>query len=131
MTTDPVALLQQLIRCESVTPKEGGALSLMEELLTKAGFTCHRLKFSEKDTPDVDNLYARFGTAAPHLCFAGHTDVVPVGNADLWTCDPFGGALKDGKVWGRGAVDMKGAIAAFAAAALDLVAEHKVWGSIS
>jgi succinyl-diaminopimelate desuccinylase len=129
--TDPVKLLQDLIRCPSVTPKEGGALDYMEKLLTAHGFTCHRLKFSDKDTPDVDNLYARRGTAMPHLCFAGHTDVVPVGNVDLWTCDPFGGAIKDGQVWGRGACDMKGAIAAFTAAALDLYDKDQPHGSIS
>src|SRR4051812_45264186 len=110
--TDPLKILQDLIGCPSVTPKEGGALDYMEKLLNSHGFTCHRLKFSHKDTPHVDNLYARRGTAMPHLCFAGHTDVVPVGNADAWTCDPFGGVIKDGKVWGRGACDMKGAIAA-------------------
>ena len=117
--TDSVALLQDLIRCKSVTPDEGGALDYLEKLLGANGFTCHRLKFSDKDTPDVDNLYARRGTDAPHLCFAGHTDVVPVGDENLWTCDPFGGAIKDGQIWGRGACDMKGAIAAFLAAALD------------
>lgn len=117
--TDSIAILQDLIRCKSVTPEEGGALDYLEKLLSKNGFTCHRLKFSEKDTPDVDNLYARRGTSAPHLCFAGHTDVVPVGDEKRWTRDPFGGEIKDGQVWGRGACDMKGAIAAFAAAAID------------
>ena len=117
--TNSVALLQDLIRCKSVTPDEGGALDYLEKLLGANGFTCHRLKFSDKDTPDVDNLYARRGTDAPHLCFAGHTDVVPVGEENLWTCDPFGGAIKDGQIWGRGACDMKGAIAAFVAAAID------------
>jgi len=117
--TDSVALLQDLIRCKSVTPDEGGALDYLQKLLSAHGFTCHRLKFSDKDTPDVDNLYARRGTAAPHLCFAGHTDVVPVGDEKLWTCDPFGGTVKDGQIWGRGACDMKGAIAAFVAAAID------------
>jgi succinyl-diaminopimelate desuccinylase len=125
--TDSVALLQDLIRCKSVTPDEGGALNYLEKLLSAHGFTCHRLKFSDNDTPDVDNLYARKGTSAPHLCFAGHTDVVPVGDEARWTCDPFGGAIKDGQIWGRGACDMKGAIAAFAAAAIDTPAK----GSIS
>jgi len=114
---DAVALSQDLIRCPSVTPKEGGALDYLEKLLAEHGFACQRLKFSDADTPDVDNLYARFGTEAPHLCFAGHTDVVPVGDETLWTCDPFGGALKDGKVWGRGACDMKGGVAAMVFAA--------------
>ena len=128
---DPCVLLQELIRCESVTPQEGGALDLLEKLLAAHGFTCQRLKFSDKDTPDVDNLYARWGTAAPHLCFAGHTDVVPVGDRSLWICDPFGGVVKDGKIWGRGTCDMKGAVAAFAAAALNILKENKPAGSIS
>jgi succinyl-diaminopimelate desuccinylase len=117
--TDSVSILQDLIRCKSVTPNEGGALDYLEKLLTANGFTCYRLKFSDKDTPDVDNLYARRGTAMPHLCFAGHTDVVPIGDENLWTCDPFGGTVRNEQVWGRGACDMKGAIAAFVAAALD------------
>lgn len=119
--TDAVALLQELIRCESVTPHEGGALSLVENLLKAHGFECHRLKFSDKDTPDVDNLYARWGKSAPNICFAGHTDVVPTGDVALWKHAPFAGEIKDGKIWGRGASDMKGAIAAFIAAALDFI----------
>jgi succinyl-diaminopimelate desuccinylase len=117
--TDPVKILQDLIRCPSVTPREGGALDYLEKLLTENGFACQRLKFSEDGTEDVDNLYARRGKAAPNFCFAGHTDVVPVGDENAWTCDPFGGTLREGQVWGRGACDMKGAIAAFVAAALD------------
>lgn len=128
---DPVALLQQLIRCPSVTPKEGGAITLLEKVLTEAGFACQRLKFSAENTPDVDNLYARWGTDAPNLCFAGHTDVVPVGDENAWSVDPFGGTLKDGKVWGRGASDMKGAIAAFVAAALDCIESGTAKGSLS
>ncbi|HKO06338.1 MAG TPA: succinyl-diaminopimelate desuccinylase, partial [Alphaproteobacteria bacterium] len=94
---------------------------------------CHRLKFSEKGTPEVDNLYARIGTSAPNLCFAGHTDVVPVGSAKAWTVEPFGGALVEGELYGRGATDMKGAIAAFAAAASRFLAERgaEFGGSIS
>lgn len=129
--TDPVALLQQLIRCPSVTPKEGGALDLLEKVLTEAGFACQRLKFSAENTPDVDNLYARWGDTAPNLCFAGHTDVVPVGDENAWTVDPFGGTLKDDKIWGRGAADMKGAIAAFVAAALDCIKAGAAKGSLS
>ena len=129
--TDPVAFLQDLIRCPSVTPHEGGALDLLEKILGGAGFICHRLKFTDKGTPDVENLYARYGTKAPHLCFAGHTDVVPVGDAKAWTVDPFSGVVKDGQVWGRGACDMKGAIAAFVAAAIDFIKENKPAGSIS
>ena len=76
---DPVQLAQALIRCRSVTPVEGGALTLLESVLRPAGFTCHRLTMTHPGTPDVENLYARLGAGAPHLCFAGHTDVVPVG----------------------------------------------------
>lgn len=128
---DPVALLQDLIRCKSVTPHEGGALDYLEKLFTAHGFECHRLKFSDKDTPDVDNLYARWGKTAPHLCFAGHTDVVPVGDTNLWTHDPFGADIKDGHIWGRGASDMKGPLASFIAAALNFLQEKKPAGSIS
>ncbi len=116
--TDPVALTQALIRCESVTPHEGGALTLLQNVLEPAGFTCHRLTFSEPGTPDVDNLYARLGTGRPHLSFAGHTDVVPVGDEAAWTVSPFAGEIKNGILYGRGAVDMKGCVAAFVAAAL-------------
>ncbi|MEZ0225516.1 MAG: succinyl-diaminopimelate desuccinylase [Alphaproteobacteria bacterium] len=129
--TDAVALLQELIRCPSVTPHEGGAITLLEKLLTAHGFECHRLKFSDKDTPDVENLYARWGKSSPHICFAGHTDVVPVGDLIGWTFDPFGGIIKDGFVCGRGAADMKGPIACFVAAALDIIAKSKPQGSIS
>lgn len=114
---DPVDLSQRLIRCESVTPAEGGALDLLQSELEAIGFKVHRLPFSEDSTPDVDNLYARYGTSAPNFCFAGHTDVVPVGAADDWTVSPFSGEVRDGVLWGRGAADMKSAIAAFASAA--------------
>lgn len=116
--TDPVALTQALVRCPSVTPAEAGALTLLEDILTRAGFTCHRLMMTEPGTPDVDNLYARIGTKAPHLCFAGHTDVVPPGDIAAWTAPPFGGEIHDGVLFGRGAVDMKGGVACFVAAAL-------------
>ncbi|MBS0270136.1 MAG: succinyl-diaminopimelate desuccinylase [Proteobacteria bacterium] len=119
--TDPVALSQALIRCESVTPDEAGALTLLQNLLEPAGFTCHRLIFSEPGTPDVDNLYARLGTGRPHLSFAGHTDVVPVGNEAAWTVPPFAGEVRDGILYGRGAVDMKGCIAAFVAASIKYI----------
>lgn len=128
---DPVKTLQELIRCASVTPNEGGALSYLEKLLTAHGFECHRLNFSDKDTPDVDNLYARFGKTAPHICFAGHTDVVPTGDIGGWTCDPFGGEIKGEYIYGRGACDMKGAIASFVAATLNLLKEKPLNGSIS
>ncbi len=122
--TDPVALTQALIRCESVTPHEGGALTLLQNILEPAGFECHRMIFSEPGTPDIDNLYARLGTGRPHLCFAGHTDVVPVGNEAAWTAPPFGGEIRDGILYGRGAVDMKGCVAAFVAATMRYVHIH-------
>lgn len=128
---NPVEVLQALLRCPSVTPAEGGALDLLEGILFKAGFVCHRLKFSDVDTPDVDNLYARWGTAAPHFCFAGHTDVVPVGDVAGWSFDPFGGEVRDGYVCGRGAADMKGPIACFVSAVLRFLEERKPQGSIS
>lgn len=122
--TDPVALTQALIRCESVTPNEGGALTLLQNIVEPAGFECHRLPFSEPGTPDVDNLYARLGSGRPHLCFAGHTDVVPIGNSAAWKFPPFGGEVHDGILYGRGAVDMKGCVAAFIAASLRYVEKH-------
>ena len=119
--TDPVALTQALIRCESVTPHEGGALTLLQNMLEPAGFVCHRLPFTEPGTPDIDNLYARLGNGRPHLSFAGHTDVVPVGDEKAWTVPPFSGEIRNGILYGRGAVDMKGCVAAFTAAALQYV----------
>ncbi|MGE3915391.1 MAG: succinyl-diaminopimelate desuccinylase [Hyphomicrobiaceae bacterium] len=121
---DPVGLTQALVRCRSVTPEEGGALTLLEQVLRPAGFTCHRLSMTEPGTPDVENLYARFGRGQPNLCFAGHTDVVPVGNEAAWTRPPFGAEIHDGVLYGRGAVDMKGAIACFVSAALRYVGTH-------
>ena len=118
---DPVALTQALIRCRSVTPDEGGALTLLEAALKPAGFECNRLVMTTPGTPDVDNLYARLGRKQPNLCFAGHTDVVPVGDAAKWTHPPFGAEIHDGVLYGRGTVDMKGAIAAFVSATLRLV----------
>jgi succinyl-diaminopimelate desuccinylase len=129
---DPVALLQDLIRCPSVTPLDAGALSVVESLLTDAGFDAHRLIFKDQDTPDIDNLFARYGSKGPHLCFAGHTDVVPVGNEAGWTYLPFAAEIHKGQIYGRGATDMKGSVAAFAAAAIDYVRENpKFGGSIS
>jgi succinyl-diaminopimelate desuccinylase len=129
--TDPVALAQALIRCESVTPHEGGALSLLQGVLAPAGFACHRLTMAEPGTPDVENLYARHGSAGPNLCFAGHTDVVPPGEAARWTHPPFAGVIANGELYGRGAVDMKGAIACFVAAALRVLKAGAPRGSIS
>ncbi|QCK85541.1 succinyl-diaminopimelate desuccinylase [Phreatobacter aquaticus] len=119
MAADPVALTRALVACPSVTPTEGGALSYLEGVLAGEGFAVERVTFSEPGTPDVENLYARIGTAAPYLLFAGHTDVVPPGDPAAWRHDPFSGALDDGVVHGRGAVDMKGGIACFLAATLD------------
>ncbi|MCB1547880.1 MAG: succinyl-diaminopimelate desuccinylase [Hyphomicrobiaceae bacterium] len=116
LSTDPVALTEALVRCPSVTPEEGGALTFMERELAGAGFACQRLTMTEPGTPDVENLYARLGTGKPHLCFAGHTDVVPVGDERRWSHPPFAAVIEGGFLYGRGAVDMKGAIACFMAA---------------
>lgn len=115
---DPVEFAADLIRCPSVTPKEAGALDLLQSKLEALGFTCTRYPFEE-----VDNLYARLGDQAPNLCYAGHTDVVPVGNAMDWRHNPFGGEIEDGSLWGRGASDMKGGIASYVAAVAALRAE--------
>lgn len=112
---DPLPLAQALIRCASVTPEDAGALDVLEAALTTLGFSCHRLPFEEPGTAPVDNLYARLGTTAPNFCFAGHTDVVPVGTG--WTTEPFAGDVIGEHLYGRGAADMKGAIASFVAAA--------------
>jgi len=119
-----VELTQALIRCRSVTPADGGALGVLEDALSALGFVCHRLPFSAPGTPDVDNLYARLGEGQPNLCFAGHTDVVPVGDAGAWQVDPFGAEIIEGKLFGRGAADMKGAIGAFAAAVAEYLNRH-------
>ncbi|MDA7587189.1 succinyl-diaminopimelate desuccinylase [Alphaproteobacteria bacterium] len=129
MPSYAVQLAQRLVRCPSVTPIEGGALDLLQDEFTKLGFNCTRLPFGTGEKR-IDNLFARRGTGGPHFAFAGHTDVVPVGDAAQWQHDPFGGTLVDGKLYGRGAADMKGGIAAFFAAvsALDGVDDS---GSIS
>ena len=111
-----LTLARDLIRCPSVTPEDAGALGVLEEALKPLGFTCHRLPFSQEGTATVDNLYARLGTKGPLFCFAGHTDVVPVGDVAAWSCDPFGADIRDGFLMGRGASDMKGAVAAFCGA---------------
>ena len=113
----PLALARALIRCESVTPEDGGALDVLQRVLQTLGFTCHRLPFEEPGTAPVDNLYAKRGEGRPNFCFAGHTDVVPAGDRAVWTRDPFAAVVEDGVLYGRGASDMKGAIAAFVAAA--------------
>src|SRR5215216_3405315 len=119
---DPVAIARDLVRCPSVTPAEGGALAYLEGLLKAAGFMVHRPKFNEPGTAEVENFYARIGTEQPHLVFAGHTDVVPPGDQTAWTHAPFAGEIADNVLYGRGAVDMKGGIACFVAAALDYLA---------
>jgi len=128
----PLALAQDLIRCASVTPADAGALGELQRVLESLGFVCHRLPFSQDGTPDIDNLYARLGTEGPNFCFAGHTDVVPTGDLKGWTVDPFKGEVIDGQLYGRGASDMKGAIAAFVAATARFKEAHaKLPGSIS
>src|SRR6516165_7455736 len=133
MTADPVAIASELIRCRSITPDEGGALSYLQELLTRSGFEVHRAIFAEPGTAPVDNLYARIGSARPNLLFAGHTDVVPPGNESAWSHPPFAGEVAEKGLYGRGAVDMKGGNACFVSAALDYLAAHggKPKGSIS
>jgi succinyl-diaminopimelate desuccinylase len=131
--TDALSIVRDLIRCPSVTPLDAGALGVLENLLKAPGFETHRVTFSEPGTADVDNLYARIGDSAPHLTFAGHTDVVPAGDESAWSVGAFSGEVKDGFVYGRGAVDMKGGIACSVAAALDYLRDHggKPRGSIS
>lgn len=117
-------IARTLVQCPSVTPAEGGALSALETILSDAGFRVDRVVFSDTDTPDVENLFASVGTGHPHFVFAGHTDVVPPGNEADWSHGPFDGTIEDGTLYGRGAVDMKGGIASFAAAALEFVQQR-------
>ncbi len=124
--TDALSLTQALIRCPSVTPEEGGALALLAQVLGEAGFTVHRPVFSAPGTPDVENLYARIGEGSPALVFAGHTDVVPPGRTEAWSQSPFAATIVDGRLFGRGAEDMKGGVAASVAAVLRHVATHGV-----
>lgn len=123
---DPVALTQELIRRPSVTPADEGAMDVVQRTLEGLGFACRRMKFGE-----IENLYARYGTARPNLCFAGHTDVVPVGDSAAWSREAFAAEIVDGVLIGRGAVDMKSAVAAFAAAAAKAIAAGQVKGSLS
>jgi succinyl-diaminopimelate desuccinylase len=131
--TDAIAIARDLLRCPSVTPADAGALGVLETVLKDAGFEVHRVTFSEPGAADIDNLYARIGTSAPHINFAGHTDVVPPGDEAAWTHGAFSGDVKDGLLYGRGAVDMKGGIACSVAAALEYLAAHggRPKGSIS
>src|ERR1700756_4666483 len=130
---DALSIAQALIRCPSVTPADAGALGVLENLLKAHGFEVHRVTFSEPGTADIDNLYARIGDAAPHITFAGHTDVVPPGDESAWSVGAFSGEVKDGFLYGRGAVDMKGGIACSVAAVLQYLGDHggKPKGSIS
>jgi succinyl-diaminopimelate desuccinylase len=124
MTADPVAIARDLVRCRSVTPEDGGALGYLQSVLAKAGFSVHRMTFAEPGTAPIENLYARIGSEKPNLVFAGHTDVVPPGDEAAWHHPPFGGEIAGDKLYGRGAVDMKGGIASFVAAAMDYLAAN-------
>ncbi len=123
---DPVELTRELIRRPSVTPADAGAMDVVQQTLAGLGFVCRRMKFGE-----IENLYARFGTSSPNLCFAGHTDVVPVGDAGAWSQEAFGAEIVEGVIIGRGAADMKSAIAAFAAASASAITAGDVKGSLS
>src|SRR6202789_2715019 len=131
--TDALSIARDLLRCPSVTPADAGALAVLENLLRGAGFEVHRVTFSEPDAADIDNLYARIGNTAPHITFAGHTAVVPAGDEAAWSHGAFSGEVKDGFLYGRGAVDMKGGIACSVAAVLEYLAANdgKPKGSIS
>src|SRR3981081_267832 len=134
--TDAVSALsiaRDLLRCPSVTPADAGALGVLENILKGAGFEVHRVTFSEPGAADVDNLYARIGSGAPPITFAGHTDVVPPGDESKWTHGAFSGEVRSGYLYGRGAVDMKGGIACSVAAVLDYLAANggQPKGSIS
>lgn len=127
---DVVGIAQSLISCPSITPKNEGVMEVLEGHLKAIGFACHRVTFSDAPGEPTENLYARLGTAQPNLCFAGHVDVVPVGDRAAWSVDPFGGEVKDGYLYGRGTEDMKGALAAFIAAAAEF-AKTPFKGSLS
>lgn len=129
-TFDPIALTQRLIQFQSITPHDAGCMDFIEELLTPLGFICHRIAFGDGEQR-VENFYARRGTTAPHLCFLGHTDVVPVGDLSKWSVDPFAAEIKDDHIIGRGACDMKGAIACFIAAIYHGIKDKDISGSIS
>ena len=131
VSIDPIELTKSLITHPSVTPKDAGVLQELQNNLEKIGFQCTRYVFEEEGTDPVDNLFASYGDGSPHLCFGGHTDVVPVGNTDSWTNNPFESVIKDGKIYGRGTADMKSAIAAFASAASNFINLGKFNGTIS
>jgi len=132
VAVDPIALAQALIRCPSVTPADAGAIGVLADALETMGFACHRLSSDERGGPAIANLYARLGTHGPNFCFAGHTDVVPAGDAAAWTEDPFAGVVREGRLFGRGAADMKGALAAMVGAIAEFLDERGApAGSIS
>ena len=131
-TINEVFLARDLVRCKSVTPKDDGAINIVAKNLKKLGFKCEIMEFKEKGTPQIKNLYAKIGKNSPNFCFAGHTDVVPVGDLKSWTVNPFGGVIKNQKLIGRGVSDMKGSIACFIAAVSEfLKINKKINGSIS
>ena len=130
---NPIELTSELIQCKSITPKSEGSLDIIISYLEPLGFNCKKIDFGE-GIEKVENLYARFGTMEPNIAFAGHVDVVPTGDINNWSINPFGGEVKEGKVWGRGAADMKSGIAAFIAAVSDFLKDNKnlkEFGSIS
>jgi len=130
---DAVELTSKLIRCESITPNSGGAIDLIITYLEPLGFKCEKINFG-KGAEKVENLYARLGNLEPNFCFAGHVDVVPAGDINTWSINPFSGEVKSGKIWGRGAADMKSGIAAFIAAVSNFLSTQKdftKFGSVS
>ena len=131
-TINEVFLARDLVRCQSVTPKDDGAINVVAKNIKKLGFKCEIMEFKEKGTPQIKNLYAKIGKNSPNFCFAGHTDVVPVGDLKSWTVNPFGGVIKNQKLIGRGVSDMKGSIACFIAAVSEFLKKNKkLNGSIS
>ncbi|MEY4781951.1 MAG: succinyl-diaminopimelate desuccinylase [Pseudomonadota bacterium] len=131
-TISEVSLAKDLVKCQSVTPKDDGAINIVAKNLKKLGFKCQIMEFQEKGTTKIKNLYARIGKSSPNFCFAGHTDVVPVGDLKSWTVNPFGGVIKNQKLIGRGVSDMKGSIACFVSAVSEFLKKNKkLKGSIS
>ena len=131
-TISEVSLARDLVKCQSVTPKDDGAINVVAKNLKKLGFKCQIMEFQEKGTAKIKNLYAKIGKSSPNFCFAGHTDVVPVGDLKSWTVNPFGGVIKKQKLIGRGVSDMKGSIACFIAAVSEFLKKNKkLKGSIS
>ncbi len=131
-TISEVSLAKDLVKCQSVTPKDDGAINVVAKNLKKLGFKCQIMEFQEKGTAKIKNLYAKIGNSSPNFCFAGHTDVVPVGDLKSWTVNPFGGVIKNQKLIGRGVSDMKGSIACFISAVSEFLKKNKkLKGSIS